>query len=70
MTEVGDYRTVDGLVFPHRIEVGPKGSPERQRLVVQRIEVNPPLDRRALHDAGRRPAAPPPAKRQPPAVLP
>ena len=44
VTEVGDYRTVNGLVFPHRIEVGPKGSPERQRLVVQRIEVNPPLD--------------------------
>ena len=44
VTEVGDYRSVNGLVFPHRIEVGPKGSPERQSLVIERIEVNPPLD--------------------------
>jgi len=44
VTEVGDYRSVGGLAFPHRIEVGPKGSPERQRLVVRAVEVNPPLD--------------------------
>lgn len=70
VTEVGDYRTVNGLVFPHRIEVGPKGSPERQRLVVQRIEVNPPLDPARFTMPERRPATPPPAKRKPPAVLP
>jgi len=70
VTEVGDYRTVNGLVFPHRIEVGPKGSPERQRLVVQRIEVNPPLDPARFTMPARRPAAPLPAKRKPPAVLP
>ena len=44
VTEVGDYRSVGGLTFPHRIEVGPRGSPERQRLVVRTVEVNPPLD--------------------------
>lgn len=70
VTEVGDYRTVNGLVFPHRIEVGPKGSPDRQRLVVQRIEVNPPLDPARFTMPERRPAAPPSAKRKPPAVLP
>jgi hypothetical protein len=26
------------------MEVGPRGSPERQRLVVQTVEINPPLD--------------------------
>jgi hypothetical protein len=31
-------------VFPHRIEVGPRGKPERQRLVIERVEVNPTLD--------------------------
>ena len=70
VTEVGDYRSVNGLVFPHRIDVGPKGSPERQRLVIQRIEVNPPLDAARFAMPGRRPAAPPRAKRQAPAVLP
>jgi hypothetical protein len=44
VTEVGDYRSVGGLTFPHRIEVGPRGSTERQRLVVRTVEVNPPLD--------------------------
>ena len=41
---IGDYRPVAGLVFPHSIEVGPRGSAERQRLTFERIEVNPPLD--------------------------
>jgi len=44
-TEIGDYRTTDGLVYPHRIDVGPKGHPEqRQRLEIEKVEINPPLD--------------------------
>jgi len=70
VTEVGDYRAVNGLVFPHRIDVGPKGSPERQRLVIQRIEVNPPLDAARFVMPARRPAAHAPENRRPPAVLP
>jgi hypothetical protein len=44
VTNVGDYRTVQGLAFPFRIEVGPKGSLDRQKLVLTKVEVNPPLD--------------------------
>jgi hypothetical protein len=44
ITNVGDYRIVQGLAFPFRIEVGPKGSLDRQKLVLQKIEVNPPID--------------------------
>jgi hypothetical protein len=44
VTVIGDYRPVAGLVFPHVIEVGPRGAAERQRLTFERIEVNPPLD--------------------------
>jgi hypothetical protein len=43
VTEVGDYGTEHGLVFPHRIEVGPRGSLERQTLVIHSVEVNPAL---------------------------
>jgi hypothetical protein len=68
VTEIGDYRSVSGLSFPHRIEVGPKGSPERQRLVIQRIEVNPPLAEARFAMPTTRPAAPP--GRKTPAVLP
>jgi hypothetical protein len=70
VTEVGEYRAVNGLVFPHRIDVGPKGSSEHQRLVIQRIEVNPPLDAARFAMPGRRPEAPAPAHRGAPAVLP
>lgn len=44
VTEVSDYRPVGGLVYPHRLEVGPLGGSERQRLVIQSVEVNPNLD--------------------------
>ena len=44
VTEVGDYHPVAGVVFPHRFEVGPRGKAERQRLLIQKVEVNPPLD--------------------------
>jgi hypothetical protein len=75
VTEVGDYRTDGGLTFPHRIELGPKGSAERQRLVIDTVEVNPPLEDARFSRPGARPqAAPassaPATKRRPPAVLP
>ncbi len=74
-TEVGDYRSEGGLVFPHRIEVGPRGSAERQRLLIRSVEINPQLDdsrftmptRGAAAPAGRRM---PDAKHRTPSVLP
>jgi hypothetical protein len=68
VTEVGDYRAVAGRVFPHRMEVGPKGSPERQRLVVRKVEIDPPLDDSRFAMPVRPPAAP--GGRRTPAVLP
>jgi hypothetical protein len=69
VTEIGDYRSVSGLVFPHRIEVGPRGSPERQRLVVRKVEIDPPLDDARFAMPVRRPAGAPPVRKTP-AVLP
>ena len=43
VTNVGDYRGVQGLQFPFRIEVGPKGTIDRQKLVLTKVEVNPSL---------------------------
>lgn len=69
VTEVGDYRPVGGLVFPHRFEVGPRDSGERQRLLVEKVEVNPPLDDARF--AMPTPAGPREAPRaRPPSVLP
>jgi hypothetical protein len=69
LTEVGDYRSVNDLLFPHRIEVGPKGSSERQRLVIRKVEINPPLDDARFAMPGDGPAAARPVRRTPP-VLP
>ena len=63
VTEVSDYRPVGGLMFPHHIEVGPKGKPEReQRLLVQRVEVNPTFEAGRFAMPAARRAAPPPAR--------
>lgn len=73
VTEISDYRPVGGLVFPHRIEVGPRGKPERQRLVIERVEVNPSLDpSRFAMPRGAAPSAPGQPTPRPPArtVLP
>jgi hypothetical protein len=43
-TLLGDYRKVGGVYFPHSIESGAKGRPNRLRVVVDKIEVNPDLD--------------------------
>jgi len=75
VTEVSDYRAVSGLMFPHRIELGPKGKPDRQRLLIQHVEINPLIEPGRFAMPRTSPAAPagrpaPAAKPQPPAVLP
>ena len=40
----GDYREVGGLRWPHTIEVGPKGRPEKQLVTFEKIEVDPEID--------------------------
>jgi len=57
VTEVSDYRSEGGLVFPHRIDLGPKGSPDRQRLSIERVEINPPLDEARFAMPGGAPKA-------------
>lgn len=42
-TTFGDYKKTSGLLFPHRVEVQAVGRPQRMSVVVDRIEVNPPL---------------------------
>jgi len=69
VTDIGDYRSVGGFAFPHRMEVGPRGSPERQRLVIARIEINPPLEDARFAMPGPAPARRGPVSREP-AVLP
>ena len=41
---IGDYKDVDGVLFPFAIESGVKGSQEKQKLTITKIELNVPVD--------------------------
>jgi hypothetical protein len=41
---LGSFKEVAGVMFPFLIESGPKGSTDRQKLAIQKIEVNVPID--------------------------
>lgn len=43
-TIYGDYKEVAGMMMPHSIDGGQKGNPQRQKLVVEKIEINVSLD--------------------------
>jgi outer membrane lipoprotein-sorting protein len=41
---IGDYKEVGGLMFPHAIEQGQKGSPQKGKITIAKIELNVPVD--------------------------
>ncbi|MBZ5721081.1 MAG: outer membrane lipoprotein-sorting protein [Acidobacteriia bacterium] len=43
-TTLGDYREVNGLMFPFAVASSIKGSPQQQKLTIEKIELNLPLD--------------------------
>ena len=43
-SSIGDYKEVSGIMFPFAIESGIKGSPQKQRLTITKIELNVPVD--------------------------
>jgi outer membrane lipoprotein-sorting protein len=43
-TTLGDYKEVNGLLFPFSIQSGAKGHPEKQNITVDKIEVNAAVD--------------------------
>jgi outer membrane lipoprotein-sorting protein len=43
-TSIGDYKQVEGLTFPFSIESGIKGTEQKQKITVDKVELNVPLD--------------------------
>jgi hypothetical protein len=43
-TTFGDFKTVDGLVFPFSIEQKAKGMPAGMTMTISKIEVNPTVE--------------------------
>ncbi len=60
---MGDYKDVNGLMFPFAIENGVKGSQEKEKLTLSKIELNVPVDDAIFKMP---PPAPPAAKPEEP----
>jgi len=58
-----DFRTVDGLVFPFAIEQGAAGGTQKQKITVEKIEVNPDLNDSQFHMPAAAPAESKPAEK-------
>ncbi|MEO6259624.1 MAG: hypothetical protein ABIP63_04710, partial [Thermoanaerobaculia bacterium] len=43
-TTIGDYKEVEGMMFPFSIESHMKGKPAGQSIAIEKIELNPKLD--------------------------
>jgi outer membrane lipoprotein-sorting protein len=41
---IGDYKNEGGLILPHSFEQGAKGSQEKQKVTIEKVEINPPID--------------------------
>jgi outer membrane lipoprotein-sorting protein len=62
-SSMGDYKEVNGLMFPFAIENGIKGSQEKEKLTISKIELNVPVDNAIFKMP---PPAPPAAKPEEP----
>jgi len=61
-SSLGDYKEVNGLMFPFAMENGIKGGQEKEKLTISKIELNVPVDDSIF----KMPAPAPPAKTEEP----
>src|SRR4029450_2151319 len=52
-TDPGDYEKVGGVFVPTSIEFGSKGSPDKQRIIIDKVEGNVPVDDALFHFPGQ-----------------
>jgi hypothetical protein len=43
-TDLGDYEKIAGVFFPFSLEAGPKGSSDKQKIVIEKAEANAVVD--------------------------
>ena len=43
-TDLGDYEKINGVFLPFSLESGPKGAPDKQKIILEKGEANVPLD--------------------------
>jgi len=68
---IGDFKEVEGMMVPFAVEVGAKGRPERQKMTIEKYEINVPVDAAIFKMPPPKPAATPEEKKEPvPATTP
>lgn len=48
-TDFGEYEKVNGVFLPFSMETGRKGDPDKQKLIIDKAEANPPVDDKIFH---------------------
>jgi hypothetical protein len=43
-TDLGDYEKIGGVFLPFSVEAGSKGSPDKQKVVIEKADANVPVD--------------------------
>jgi hypothetical protein len=54
-TDLGDYEKAGGVFVPTSIEFGRKGAPDKQRIIIDKVEANVPVDDAIFHFPGQIP---------------
>jgi hypothetical protein len=52
-TDLGDYEKAGGVFIPTSIEFGRKGAPDKQRIIIDKVEANVPVDDTIFHFPGQ-----------------
>jgi hypothetical protein len=52
-TDLGDYEKAAGVFVPTSIEAGRKGAPDKQRIIIDKVEANLPVDDAKFHFPGQ-----------------
>jgi hypothetical protein len=52
-TDLGDYEKAGGVFVPTSIEFGRKGAPDKQRIIIDKVEANMPVDDTIFHFPGQ-----------------
>ena len=48
-TDLGDYEKIAGVFVPTSIESGRKGDPDKQKILIDKVEANVPVDEATFH---------------------
>jgi hypothetical protein len=52
-TDLGDYEKAGGVFVPTSIEIGSKGAADKQKIVIDKVEANVPVDDAIFHFPGQ-----------------